>query len=606
MYTMPPAPEGWHSFKPLLHINNPQDVWARQPTLLIAEVVFLALFAGATYHAFWWNVPTRAQRRRRIALWAAAIIGGASIELCTVMKRDIGNFYHSQATIMLFGLREPLYMLVGCYGFFNYVGCALVWEWSYDSQTYDANAMVLGPWTQALSAGLIGSLGWDLLDTVGLKLLWWTWHNDEPLYNDRRYGVPIASSFWIFSSIASLSLVFHWWRGSFLDSSLSTKMSSKQDETSKKISNHNLQLDLCGIVRSIGLGVLLGPFATIVVMNGPFLILYHPLVTAAGFHAAFPYAIIRGLSWTALIGWCFQDSGGAGNNLDPRNRLLWLQNHVESFNNINKEETDEASSDDAGTEINSKDDAHIADDNTDDMNKSVKDSHQNEQAKWLSLILIFATCVFSVSLVYGSEPEKTIRLSFGQPVTFDRSKCKNTLESSFWGGFQRKKYICFEQLDEDRDAYTACRETLPAFHLWQKKRQDAMKAKDSSIVDNAWFPLCGTKMTSGFRHAVLFEVAQLSIASLLVCFCGQSTSFKSNLQSVMISDLGAMSIMLLISLAMINPPFDEKTPRAPIKPNAWVSFMIHGGKWSIFIGIAAWILWEGTRRFRERFSKLNH
>ena len=155
-----------------------------------------------------WTRSIEAARRAGVALWAAAVVGGACIELCTVLKRDVGNFYHSQATVMLLGLREPLYMLVGCYGFFNYIGCAMVWEWSGETPRRQSDGgkrgtlptgtrvvvagSLRGPWTQALTAGLIGSLGWGLLDTVGLKLLWWTWHNDEPLYKDRRYGVPIA------------------------------------------------------------------------------------------------------------------------------------------------------------------------------------------------------------------------------------------------------------------------------------------------------------------------------------------------------------------------------------------------------------------------------
>ena len=44
-------------------------------------------------------------RRKRIALWSASIVGGACIELCTVLKKDVGNFYHSQAIIMLLGRR---------------------------------------------------------------------------------------------------------------------------------------------------------------------------------------------------------------------------------------------------------------------------------------------------------------------------------------------------------------------------------------------------------------------------------------------------------------------------------------------------------------------
>ena len=71
----PTTPQGWHSVCPLVHINDPSVVWERQPTLLLAEIFFLMLFLGVTWHAFLWNVHTRAERRRRVAMWAAAIAG---------------------------------------------------------------------------------------------------------------------------------------------------------------------------------------------------------------------------------------------------------------------------------------------------------------------------------------------------------------------------------------------------------------------------------------------------------------------------------------------------------------------------------------------------
>ena len=67
-------------------------------------------------------LPSLSFLTRHILLWVACLIGGGSIELLTILEADeIGNFYHSQATVMLFGKREPLYMLAGCYTWFQYI-----------------------------------------------------------------------------------------------------------------------------------------------------------------------------------------------------------------------------------------------------------------------------------------------------------------------------------------------------------------------------------------------------------------------------------------------------------------------------------------------------
>lgn len=159
---------GWRPASPLWHVNDPWAVWEQQPSLLVAEVLMLTLFALSTLHAF-----GRRGSARHQALWFASVLGGACIELPTVLHDQVGNFYHSQAALMLFGRREPLYMLVGCYGWFQYTAVALAWE---ASRPGDKDAV-----TEALLAGLLGSLSWGLLDLVGLQQLWWTWHNSEAL-----------------------------------------------------------------------------------------------------------------------------------------------------------------------------------------------------------------------------------------------------------------------------------------------------------------------------------------------------------------------------------------------------------------------------------------
>ena len=53
------------------------------------------------------------QGRVYLFVLVASFFGGALIELFTIMEQEIGDFYHSQATLMVLGNREPVYMLVG-------------------------------------------------------------------------------------------------------------------------------------------------------------------------------------------------------------------------------------------------------------------------------------------------------------------------------------------------------------------------------------------------------------------------------------------------------------------------------------------------------------
>ena len=95
----------WHSIYPLLAFNDPRDVFSAQPTFFCGEVLFLSLALLGLLDA--------AKRPRGLQTFVACFIGGAGVELVTVLHGEVGNFYHSQATIMLFGRREPLYMCEG-------------------------------------------------------------------------------------------------------------------------------------------------------------------------------------------------------------------------------------------------------------------------------------------------------------------------------------------------------------------------------------------------------------------------------------------------------------------------------------------------------------
>jgi hypothetical protein len=235
----------WHSTSPLLAINDPHEVWTNQPTFFIAEFLFLSLAA--------WGIIDALHRPRGALTFVSCLVGGAAVELVTILHGEVGNFYHSQATVMLFGRREPLYMLLGCYGWIAHVTMLL-------SKRLGGSML-----HRAAFAALLGSEAWALLDTVGARFLWWTWHNSEPLYDDREGGVPVASSFWIMASMGSLAIVI------------------------ERAPDH-----ACW-------GLLAGPLATLGLMHVPFMAIFHPLVTAGGFHASYAMWAFRGLCLLPLF-----------------------------------------------------------------------------------------------------------------------------------------------------------------------------------------------------------------------------------------------------------------------------------------------------------------
>jgi len=52
-------------------------------------------------------------------------------------------------------------------------------------------------------------------DWIGIHFQFWTWHNDEPLYHQRRGGVPVASTFWMMSFIGGMQVTLRIIRDSF-------------------------------------------------------------------------------------------------------------------------------------------------------------------------------------------------------------------------------------------------------------------------------------------------------------------------------------------------------------------------------------------------------
>merc|ERR1711871_503404 len=396
------TPNAWHSFSPLLHLNDPAAVWEDTPSFLIAEILFIVLLVWCTWHAC-----TSGGKDR--TLFISCLTAGGSIEILTIMHTQVGNFYHSQATIMLFGKREPLYMLLGCYIWFQFCAIKL------------AQQMKLPALAEASMAALLGRYLWACLDVVGLKFLWWTWHNGEPLYDDRHNGVPVASTFWATATIGALAYIFNttW-------PTLSSWLGDLQPWSP------------VNAVKTLVLGCFLGPLASVGLMNAPFMVLYHPLVTWKGYSAMTAMSAFEGLCIIIIvIALVVPVNGNSMRLMDVRPG-------------------------------GGKDALHL----------------------FLQVLLLVATMG---GVIMYFDPADNVRTSFGQPFGHD---C-DLLEGSLWGGFQRKKYVCREsasQAQRLRDNYdVAC--SLARSDL-------GPRAVEPELEGQEWYSVCGVPFPPGWMSAM--------------------------------------------------------------------------------------------------------
>lgn len=235
----------------------------------------------------------------------------------------------------------------------------------------------LNPFAESCFAALLSTFLFGVLDAVGLKMLWWTWHNSDPLYADRYLGVPVVSAFWIMVSTGALNFCIR----SCVDS--------------KWVMSSN------GFVFS-AIAIISGPFATVGVMNLPFMVFYHPIVTYLGYPASLALGLLRAFSLIVVL------------------RALWSLKS-KSFQPLNS----------------------------------------------VSLLTFTYISIF-LGIAYFGQPELVQRTSFAQPF----GPC-DTMESSFWGAFQRHAYVCADGIVADRDHYSlSCLTGPPA-------------------VGSGWYTVCG-------------------------------------------------------------------------------------------------------------------
>jgi len=115
-------------------------------------------------------------------LWWTTILHGLTTECVSYWYEDIDNFWHAQSLWMWFGKREPFHIICLYPGFIY-------------PATIAASRLNVVENVRPFVAGL-GEVLMDFpYDVMGIKLLWWTWHDTDTNIYDRTYNVPWTSYF---------------------------------------------------------------------------------------------------------------------------------------------------------------------------------------------------------------------------------------------------------------------------------------------------------------------------------------------------------------------------------------------------------------------------
>ncbi|XP_074649253.1 uncharacterized protein LOC141904554 [Tubulanus polymorphus] len=173
----------------LVHFRNPQEIWQNHSSYLICEVLYYVIALLTFSHA--WR-----HGGRFLYLWFATIMHGLTVESISYFVPDIDNFWHAQSMVMLLGKRLPLHIMI-FYPCFIYTASVAV------------SKMHLKKWAEPFAVGLFVVLLDVPFDIMGIKLLWWTWHDTDPNIADRHYWVPWTSYYFHASFACAFTILFH-------------------------------------------------------------------------------------------------------------------------------------------------------------------------------------------------------------------------------------------------------------------------------------------------------------------------------------------------------------------------------------------------------------
>eukprot|EP01127_Copromyxa_protea_P006934 TRINITY_DN16871_c0_g1_i1.p1 TRINITY_DN16871_c0_g1~~TRINITY_DN16871_c0_g1_i1.p1 ORF type:complete len:409 (+),score=69.80 TRINITY_DN16871_c0_g1_i1:129-1229(+) len=158
------------------------------PTFLVGEYVFIVLALLSFYHAF-------SNSRLHAFTWVMTFVVGTANDVIFMALPSVDNFWQAQATIMLTP-RLPLY--IPCvYNLFMYWPVVTSWR---------SDLSLLG---KSAFAGILGCLLYAPYDMIGVKFLWWTWHDTYAGLRYRFFGVPMGSTLWTLTFVWAFSLLIN-------------------------------------------------------------------------------------------------------------------------------------------------------------------------------------------------------------------------------------------------------------------------------------------------------------------------------------------------------------------------------------------------------------
>ncbi|XP_050391027.1 uncharacterized protein LOC126810101 isoform X1 [Patella vulgata] len=175
--------EWWIKFR------NPNSIIKDHLSFFYCEVAFYIIAFLTFSHAF------RVGGRYKW-LWIASLLHGLTVECVSYFLPDIDNFWHAQSMVMLLGQRLPLHIVLLYPGFIYTAAIAV-------------SQMKLRSWAEPFAVGLAVVLLDIPYDIMGIKLLWWTWHDDDPNIYDRHYWVPWTSYYFHAAFASSFTFIFN-------------------------------------------------------------------------------------------------------------------------------------------------------------------------------------------------------------------------------------------------------------------------------------------------------------------------------------------------------------------------------------------------------------
>ena len=140
---------------------------------------------------------------RYMWLWWTTIAHGLMTECVSYWTEPIDNFWHSQSTLMFFGQREPFHIIC-LYPGFVYTAFVAVQRLGVTERA------------EACAMGLFVCLFDIPYDIMGIKMLWWTWHDTDANIRDRFYWVPWTSFYFHMTFACAFNLIYNWARRHFV------------------------------------------------------------------------------------------------------------------------------------------------------------------------------------------------------------------------------------------------------------------------------------------------------------------------------------------------------------------------------------------------------